>query len=40
MVHLIMNFEFLPLPEDLDNMDGRETIFRTPKNTHVRLRVL
>lgn len=40
IVHLMLNFEFLPLPEELRSMDGREQVFRQPKMCHVRLKVL
>ncbi len=38
VVMLILNFEFLPLPEELQSMAGVEKLFRRPKMCHVRLR--
>ncbi len=40
MVLLVLNFEFLPLPEELASMEGIEKVFRRPKMCHVRLRAL
>ena len=37
---LILNFELMPLPEDLAGMDGIEKLFRRPKLSHVKLRIL
>ncbi|KAK0751289.1 cytochrome P450 [Schizothecium vesticola] len=38
--HLMYNFEFLPLPEELQDMSASERIFRQPNMCHVRLRKL
>ncbi|KAH8900487.1 cytochrome P450 [Thozetella sp. PMI_491] len=40
IVLLVLNFEFLPLPESLTSMEGIEKLFRRPKISHVRLRSL
>ncbi|KAK3395315.1 cytochrome P450 [Podospora didyma] len=40
IVHIILNFEFLPLPAELDNMAGEEKLFRGPRTCHVKLKVL
>ena len=40
IVHLILNFEFLPLPEELANMAGEEKLFRGPRTCHVKLKVI
>ena len=38
--HLMYNFEFMPLPEELQDMSASERIFRQPNMTHVRLKKL
>ncbi|KAK1834067.1 cytochrome P450 3A24 [Podospora conica] len=38
--HLMYNFEFLPLPEELQDMSAQERIFRQPNMCHVRLKKL
>lgn len=38
--HLMYNFEFLPLPEELQDMSASERIFRQPNMCHVRLKKL
>lgn len=38
--HLVYNFEFLPLPEELQDMSASERIFRQPNMCHVRLKKL
>jgi len=40
LVILVLNFEFLPLPEELQGMSGTEAIFRKPKICHVNLSVI
>jgi len=36
--HLMYNFEFLPLPEELQDISAIERIFRQPNMCHVRLK--
>jgi hypothetical protein len=40
IVVLTLNFEFLPLPEELSDMAGVEKLFRQPKQCHVKIRKL
>ncbi len=40
IVLLILNFEFLPLPEGLGSMGAIEKLFRRPKTSYVKLRPL
>lgn len=40
IVLLVLNFEFLPLPEDLRSMKATEKIFREPDTPYVRLKAL
>ena len=40
IVLLVLNFEFLPLPEDLRSMKATEKIFREPDMPYVKLRAL
>jgi cytochrome P450 len=37
---LMLNFEFLPLPEKLAGMDAYEEVFRKSIGAHVKLRAL
>ncbi|KAK4447384.1 cytochrome P450 3A24 [Podospora aff. communis PSN243] len=37
---LVLNFEFLPLPEKLTGMEAYEEVFRKPRAAHVKLRAL
>ncbi|KAK0649646.1 cytochrome P450 [Cercophora newfieldiana] len=40
IVVLILNFEFLPLPEELAGLEGDEGVFRRPQKEYVRLKKL
>lgn len=40
MVHIMLNFEFLPLPAELSDMKAIERVFRQPIQCHVKLRPL
>jgi len=40
IVHMILNFEFLPLPEEQSSMLAVEKIFRSPRVCSVKLRAL
>jgi hypothetical protein len=40
MVTLILNFEFLSLPEELAGLEGEEAVFRQPQKIFVRLKQL
>jgi len=40
IVMLVLNFEFLALPDDLQSMQGEERSFRQPRLCHVKLRAL
>ncbi len=37
---LMLNFEFLALPDKLASMAAEETVFRKPRTVHVRLKQL
>ena len=37
---LMLNFEFLSLPEELSSMAAEETVFRKPRMAHVKLKPL
>jgi cytochrome P450 len=37
---LMLNFEFLPLPEQMSSMEAEEEVFRKPKTAFVKLRAL
>lgn len=40
VVLLILNFEFLPLPEELQTTDAIEKVFREPSKPYARVRAL
>lgn len=40
MVQIMLNFEFLPLPDELKDMKAIERVFRQPIQCHVKLRAL
>lgn len=40
IVILVLSFEFLPVPEEVDDWTAEEAIFRYPKQAPVRLRAL
>ncbi|KAK0708046.1 cytochrome P450 [Lasiosphaeris hirsuta] len=40
MVDLMLNFEFLPLPEELSSMAAVERVFRAPRMCYVKLKAL
>jgi len=40
VVTLILNFEFLPLPEELSGLEAEEEVFRKPKTSFAKLRAL
>ncbi|KAL6154572.1 hypothetical protein ACJBU6_07820 [Exserohilum turcicum] len=40
LVVLLLNFEFRPLPKELQDMGGKEAIFRSPNMCHVNLSLL
>lgn len=40
VVHMILNFEFLPVPEELSSMLAVERVFRSPRVCSVKLRAM
>jgi hypothetical protein len=40
LVLLVLSFEFLPLPEELDSLAAVEKIFREPAFPYAKIRVL
>ena len=40
LVVLVLNFEFLPLPEALNNTLGQQKVLRTAQHCFVKLRAL
>jgi len=40
VVTLILNFEFLPLPEEMSGLEAEEEVFRKPKTAFAKLRAL
>ena len=40
IVQLVLNFEFLPLPEKLATMAAKEKVFREPQMAYAQLKIL